>query len=193
MLNSVALTAINHLLAQHAWARNRLGAHAESVVAIKMVGAMLWFAITKDGYLSDASRDVTADATIDVSQDTFGALSDGGVEALMSRVRIQGNADLADALGFVFRHLRWDREADLASVFGPIVGRRLNLVISRGTEAIPEAGSRLAQNASEYLVHEGGMLVSHDQIETQQEALRHLRDDMARLEKRVSRLRAEAI
>lgn len=191
MLNSIALTGINHLLAQHAWARERLRAHAESVVAIQVAGVTLRFALTNDGYLSDASREVTADATIEVSEDIIGSLGDG-VEGLMSRVRIQGNADIADTLGFVFRHLRWDREADLASVFGPILGRRLSLAISRSGEVIPEVGARLAQNAGEYLVHEGRMLVANNEIQAVQESLRHLRNDIARLDKRVARLRSDA-
>lgn len=190
ILNSVALTGISHLLAQHAWARSRLAAHAESVVAIQVVGMTLRFAITKDGYLSDASRDVTADATIEFAEDSFGALGNG-VEGLMSRVKIQGNADIADSLGFIFRHLRWDREADLARVFGPIAGRRLSLTIERGSQAIPEAGARLAQNAGEYLVHESRMLVAHDEMNTFQEALGHLRNDIARLDKRIARLRSQ--
>ena len=189
VINSVTLTGINHLLAQHAWARRRLAAHAESVVAIEAVGVTLRCAITNDGYLSDASRDRTADATIDVSSDAVSALG-GGIEDLMHRVKIQGNADIADTLGFVFRHLTWDREADLARLLGPILGRRLNLAVERGARTIPQAGTRLARNAGEYLVHEGRMLVAHGELQTLQEALRHLRDDIARLDKRIARLRA---
>lgn len=192
MLNSVALTGINHLLAQHVWARSRLGAHAESVVAIQVAGVTLRFAITNDGYLSDASRDVSADATIEVPGDTIGALNEG-IDGVMRRVKIQGNVDIADTLGFVFRHLKWDREADLARAFGPIVGRRLDLAIAQGTQAVPEMGTRLAQNASEYLVHESRILVAHDEMQAAQETLRHLRDDMARLDKRIARLRPQGM
>ncbi len=188
MLNSVALSAINHLLGQHAWARRRLGAHAESVVAIEAFGVTLRFAITRDGFLSDASREDGTDATIAIAGDAAGALLGGGIDELMSHVKIQGNADIADTLGFIFRHLKWDREADLAQVFGPIIGRRLDLAMAQGGRAVPEAGARLARNAGEYLVHEGQMLVARTEMQALQEQLLHLRNDMARLDKRIARL-----
>ena len=189
MLAPPVLATGNHLLAQHAWARRRLAGHTGSVAQINLTDVALRFSISADGYLASATADDESNVSIDIPGAALAALPHG-MDALMGHVKIRGDADFADSLSFVARHLRWDREADLARLLGPIAGRRAHLVIAHATTVLPDLGQRAARNASEYLVHEGGVLISHAEITHFGDAIRHLRDDMARLEKRINRLQS---
>lgn len=187
MLSTVATGGINHLLAQADWARKRLRDHEGAVAAVAIGGVTLSLEIGADGYVQESAADSAPSVTITLPPDALAKLPDG-IDAAMSQVKISGQADLADSLSFVFRHLRWDREADLARVFGPIIGRRAHLAASHIAQAIPETGARIAANASEYLAHEGRLLVPRPELLAHAERLRHMRDTMSRLDKRIKRL-----
>lgn len=187
MLATVATGGINHLLAQAEWARKRLREHEGAVAAVAIGGISLSFAIGPDGYVAKSAPDVTPSVIITLAPDALAKLPDG-VDAAMSQVKISGQADLADSLSFVFRHLRWDGEADLTRIFGPIIGRRAHQTASHIVQAIPETGGRIAANASEYLAHEGRLLVPQAELLLHAERLRHIRDTMSRLDKRIKRL-----
>lgn len=187
MLATFTLPAINHLLTQQDWARRRLADHTGTSVRFSAPPVSMRCMIVDDGLLATSPEGVDDDVVIEMPLEELSAVT-RGTEALMAQVRITGNADVADTLSFVFRNLRWDREADLARLFGPILGRRLHLGARRCERALPEAGKRLAGNVGEYLVHEGAMLVARDAMEDHIAAVRHLRDDLARLEQRVARL-----
>jgi len=106
----------------------------------------------------------------------------------MSAVRIDGNAEFADALGFVFRNLRWDVEEDLSRLVGDILARRTVL----GAQSLRVGASRtwqaLGGNLAEYLTDERPLLVARDALDAHGDELSRLRDDLARLEKRAERL-----
>ena len=187
MLNSTAISALNHLLAQADWARARLREHEGAVADVALGAVALRLGVAPDGYFCDAAADATASVTITVEPSAITRLPEG-MDAAMSQVKLGGQADFADALSFVFRHLRWDAEADLARLFGPIIGRRLHLGAQAVGRAVPEAGRRLGANASEFLAHEGGMLVPQPDFAEHGAKLRELRDAIGRLDKRVKRL-----
>jgi len=178
---------INHLLAQHTWAKARLVAHAGKQVELHATGQRLLFAIDMEGYLASGEADHDTDVVIELAPEALKALAEG-MDGIMAHVRITGNAELADTLSFVARNLRWDREADLARIFGPIIGRRIHLVARSIEHAIPDTGQRLARNATEYLIHEGALLIAQDEMTSHMADIRRLRDDLARLEQRVERV-----
>lgn len=187
MLATLTLPAVNHLLCQQDWARRRLAEHGGTTLRLSAPPVLLRCTIDDHGLLAAAVEPGDDDVVIELPFEALSSIANG-TDALMARVRITGNADMADTLSFVFRHLRWDREADLARLFGPILGRRLHLGARQCEQAIPEIGRRLAGNVGEYLVHEGALLVAKETVEAHVAALRHLRDDLARLEQRVARL-----
>lgn len=186
-MESALAPVLNHLLAQHTWAAARLRVHAGKQARLVLGGQSLCFTITDDGFLGAGAASESNAVEIEVPASALKSIGDG-MDGIMAHVRITGNAELADTLSFVARHLRWDREADLARVFGPILGRRMHLT-ARGLErGLPDAAKRLASNATEYLVHEGGVLVAHDEMERRLGELRRFRDDLARLGQRIDRL-----
>ena len=187
MLSAPALATCNHLLGQHPWARKRLSAHAGAVAELTFGDILIRFSVNHEVYLTHVAEANQSDVSITIPADALTKLP-RGIDALMSHVRIGGNADFADSLSFVFRHLRWDREADLARLVGPIAGRRAHLAIDHASRSLPALVERSARNIGEFLVHEGGVLVAPGEVDALGDALRHLRDDMARLEKRLDRV-----
>lgn len=187
MLSAAAIAGLNHLLAQADWARRRLREHAGAVAEVALGGTVLRLGIAADGYFCDSAIDVPPSVTISLPPSAVSRLPDG-IDATMAEVKLSGQADLADTLSFVLRHLRWDGEADLARLFGPIIGRRAHLAANRVAQALPEAGARLVANASEYLAHEGRLLVPRVALSAHAERLRQVRDTMSRLDKRIKRL-----
>ena len=193
----------NHLLAQSGWAMGRLrpyaGRSAQIVVGAKEEAAgpdtmqrrplLFPFVIGADGLLhSSSSRDAAPDVTLHLPADALSAFPSGGLQAVMGRVQVSGAADLAETLGFVFRHLRWDGEADLARLLGDIPAHRLSLWAGQAWRWQKEASRRLLANGLEYLVEERGVVPSRQVVHGYAQEVDRLRDDLARLEKRLQRL-----
>ena len=106
----------------------------------------------------------------------------------VDETRIEGNAEFAEALGFVFRHLRWDAEEDLSRVVGDIAAHRLvdggRRIATEGRRSLERAGGSVA----EYLTEESPVLVPRAALPAFAQEVVALRDAVARLDKRVARL-----
>ena len=116
----------------------------------------------------------------------FRLLSDPST--ILSAARLSGTANFAETLAFVFRNLRWDYEADLADVIGDIPARRLARTLADGLAWQRSAARRLGMNASEFAIEEAALVTSKRDLTEFARAVDQVRDDLARLEKRVSRL-----
>ncbi|HRP96436.1 MAG TPA: SCP2 sterol-binding domain-containing protein [Rhodocyclaceae bacterium] len=188
-----AVPALNHVLAQSPWARERLAVFAGAPVRVVAAPLALSFKIDPQGYLAASDDgDRAPEVTITVALAELPAALPSGMQALLNGARIEGNAELADALGFVFRNLQWDVEEDLSRVVGDIAAHRL-LGLARSLKAAHEQALRaLAENVSEYLVEEQPLLVSRQAITQFDEEVQALRDGVARLAKRIERLEGHA-
>jgi ubiquinone biosynthesis protein UbiJ len=187
MLERAALSFLNHLLVEEGWALPRLkpfaGQHA------RFNAGPLSFGVTVAGNGSLQTSDLASEAqvTITLPDDTpIRLLTDRS--SIFQSARIAGSADFAEALGFVVRNVRWDAEADLARIVGDVPARRIRL----GTEAFLDgkrtAAERLAANISEFLIDEEGLVLRPSPLLNFYSEVERLRDDLARLENRVSRL-----
>ena len=180
--------ALNHLLAGAGWARERLMAHSERVVRLRADPVDVVVTILPDGFLGAAPEGAAPDVTLSVPLADAPRFLAGDPSRAMNAVRVEGSAELADAFGFVLRNLRWDVEEDLARVFGDIPARRMVL----GARSVGEAGKRaweaLGGNIAEFFAEEQVVLVTQARLAGFGEDVRALRDDVARLEKRIDRL-----
>src|SRR6266436_4392884 len=188
MIERGALAALNHLLQQQPWATERLRAFAAQCLEFRCPPFPdLRLAITDKGLL-DRARAETASAL--VVKLTPGALPFllARDETARKRVEIEGSADLAGAVDYLFRHLGWDFEEDLSRVFGDIVAHRL----ASGGKALAawhgDTALRLAESFAEYWTEEQPLLARPADVEKFCRKVDTLRDDVARLEKRIERL-----
>ena len=126
MISSLFLSATNHLLAQAGWARQRLQPHAGRTARLVLSPvAEIDFSVANDGQLAEWSGEEAPEVSLRLAVADLPRLLVDGLETAMRHVRIEGNAEFAEALGFVFRHLRWDAEEDLSRLFGDIAAHRL--------------------------------------------------------------------
>jgi len=186
------LTAINHLLAPAIWARERLMPHSGRSARLRAEPIECVFTIAPDGFLVEADGSAEPAVTLSIPLSAVPNFVTGDHNKAMNAVRIEGNADFADALGFVFRNLRWDAEEDLSRVFGDIVAHRLVMGAHGLRNAQQQAWAALTGNVAEYLTEEQQTLVTRASLDAHADRLRQLRDDIARLGKRLDRLSASA-
>jgi ubiquinone biosynthesis protein UbiJ len=181
------LAAINHLLGQAAWAREKLTPFAGHAAQIKLPPFEAAFLIRADGCISTPAPEAELEVSISLPAATP-LLALQGKDAVMRAARIEGSAEFAETLGFVIRNLRWDAEEDLSRIVGDIAAHR----IVTGTRELgawqQQAAQNLAENLAEYFTEEQPMIARRADIADFAAEIDRLRDDAARLEKRLQRL-----
>ena len=191
MLLGTALTAINHLLAGEDWARQQLSPFVGQTARLEFGALALPLAISADGLFVAAGRDAPADVTITLPADApLRALTDR--ESLFTAARLAGSAQLAENLGFVFRNLRWDVEADLSRVVGDIAAHRLVAVGSRVASWQRQQAFNLAANVAEYFTEESPSIARQRDVAGFCAQVADLPQQLDRLEARIAALETKA-
>lgn len=108
----------------------------------------------------------------------------------MADIHISGNAELADALGFVLRKLRWDGEEALSRLIGDIAAHRASTVARDVVSWHRQTAQNVVENIAEYFADEQPLLVKRPALEELAGSTATLRDDLARLDKRLRKLEA---
>lgn len=188
MFERILFDAVDHLLSRAPWARARLMPFAERVLHIDGAPFQMRARITDDGHLvtADATDEAAVRITLPLGE-MPAALASGGLGRALGRARIDGDAEMAEALGFVFRNLEWDVEEDLARVLGDIPAHRMSGAARALRSSAIRGVEALGGNVGEYLTEESGLLVPRAQVEAFGDEVAGLRDALARLQKRVDR------
>lgn len=178
---------VNHLLARDADCQRRLRQQAGKVLELRAEPIITRLFINAAGQVEAATGDMLANTTISVAlADALTALRDR--EKAMSTTRIEGDAELAATLSYLIEHLRWDPEDDLASIIGDTRAVMVMRFFSQFVQGVGDTGSRLSAMSREYVVNEQKWVVTQAELDQFADLVRNLRDDCARLEKRVERL-----
>ncbi|MCF8177393.1 MAG: hypothetical protein K9J74_02705 [Sulfuritalea sp.] len=181
------MVAINHLLGQASWARGKLAPFAGHAAQIKMPPFEAAFLISEDGCISTPDAEAALEVSISLPA-TTPLLALQGKEAVMRAARIEGSAEFAEALGFVIRNLRWDAEEDLSKVVGDIAAHRIMTGTREFAGWQKQAAQNFAENLAEYFTEEQPLIARQADVEEFSAEIDRLRDDVARLEKRLQRL-----
>jgi ubiquinone biosynthesis protein UbiJ len=179
--------AINHVLGQAAWAREKLMPFAGHAAQIKLPPFEAAFLITTDGSISAPPPEAELEVSISLPA-TTPLLALQGKDAVMRAARIEGSAEFAQALGFVIRNLRWDAEEDLSRLVGDVAAHR---IVKGGKEFAAwqqQAAQNFAANLAEYFTEEQPLIAKQADIAAFSADIDRLRDDVARLEKRLALL-----
>lgn len=181
--------ALNHLLESEPWARERLLPFASEVLELRAPPLpALRFAVTASGRLAPGTEAV---ASLVI---TFGpgalAAAVKGEDHLLRSVDVAGNARLAGEVMFLFRHLRWDAEEDIAKFVGDAAAHRLVAMAKEAAVWHADAARRLGEGFVEYATEEKPLLVKRGEIDEIAAKNARLRDDLERLEKRIDQLSA---
>lgn len=184
-----AVTAvINHLLAPEDWARGRLAQHAGKIACIDGGVAVLRLQANADGSVSAAPPGSIADVTIRMKVSDLPLIAQNP-ERAFSHVRIEGDADFANAISQVSQAVRWDAEDDLSRIVGDIAARRLVAGARAVHGAALSTGRSMAENLAEFFLDERPTLVRPRNIQEFTGEVASLRDDVERLAKRIEKLK----
>ena len=192
MLPHPGIFALNHLLNAEAWARDKLKPYAGQCVEFRSPPLpALRLDILDSGLVRAAAEDAVPNLVVTIGPSALPA-SLRGEDALMREIGIEGNADLAGTVQYLFRHLRWDLAEDLSKVFGDVLAQRMVTEGKRFAAWNREAAERLAQNFAEYWIEEQPLLARPADVRQFLADADQLRDDLARLEKRIDILTRKA-
>lgn len=127
----------------------------------------------------------------------------GGVSALLgrllaqragnaNRLRISGDAELAQRLETLARRFDPDIEAPFEQALGPVLGPQLARLLRETLLTAREGAGHLARSGAEYLTEESRLLVARAEQQAHFEAIDVLRDDVERLAARIAALPARS-
>ena len=178
--------ALNRLLAAEPWARARLAPFAGETIELRGPPfPPLHFVILPGGTLEAGGGDPAL--TITLTPQAILSLA-RGPEHFARALEVAGDPRLAAEVSALARHLRWDVEEDLSTLFGDVAAHR----IAEGGRALArwhaDAARRLVDSLADYAVDEKRMLMARREVDEFAGAVARLRDALERLEKRVERL-----
>lgn len=188
MLTRGPILGLNHVLAQQAWARQRLMPHAGRMLEFHLLPLPdLRLVITPEGLVEAAELEATPDLTINIRPSAVPLILLRH-DSLMREIDFTGSADLAQVVRQLFNELEWDFEEDLSRLFGDIAAHRM---AGAGREFFSwqrEAGLRLARNFAEYWTEEQPLIARRDDLARFSGEVVSLRDNVERLGKRLEQL-----
>ncbi len=187
MLDALAGAPLNHLLRANDWARDALKPHAGKVARFCCAPFDTRLAVLDSGEVAAAAPGAAADLTMTLTPGLMLRVAARDENAWRDIV-IDGDTAFATAINHLWRHLRWDAEADLSRVFGDIAAHRMaesGRTLQRWAQM---SGDNLARSAAEYWTEEQPLIAATNDIARFNADVDQLRDDVARLEKRIARL-----
>lgn len=182
------IALLNHLLAQEPWSCRQLALHAGKTACIDTGAFALRLRVSADG-MFEAARDAAAASTVTIRV----KLSDLPLimqnrQRAFSYVRIDGDAEFANAISQLSKTLRWDAEHDLEKVLGPILAARIGAGARTVLQAGQSGGQKLAENLAEFFLEEQPVLVHVAAGEEFSAGVTRLRDDVERAAKRIEKI-----
>lgn len=182
-----AADILNHLLLQNPWAQDALRPYAGNVVGLALPPLQATLFILDSGLFAPAADNAVEDASIHMPFSALPRLLLQPQEAA-SLAELQGDTELASAVGKVLRQMRWDAEEDLSRIVGDIPAHQLTQAGARIKNELGRQALSLAGMFSEYWLEEQPLIAKRRHLEQFAKEVDALRDDVERLEKRTARL-----
>ncbi len=178
---------INHILRATPRAMTRLQRFSGKTMAFKSGPFHLCLAVLASGEVDAASQESIPDVTVTAPPILLPRLA-AREEAAFKQAVFEGDAEFAAEIAFLARNLEWDVEEDLSKVIGDIAAHRIVSTAKSLREWRKDATARLGENVREYLTEERPALVPRRDMQEFLHEVDAVRDDIARLEKRLARL-----
>ncbi|HQT25312.1 MAG TPA: sterol-binding protein [Burkholderiales bacterium] len=182
MLSLPFIAAINHVLSTESWARQMLAPHAGKSARLSIPPFDVDIAVLPGGTIGTSKE--TPETSIRANPSSLVRTLNGE----LADVDIRGDIEFAKTLNALFRNLRWDFEADLGKFTGDLVAHRLAQAARSFFSWQKEAAWNLGANLAEYWTEEDPLLARSDDVSGFLSEVDRLKDDAARLEKRMEKL-----
>ena len=186
-MNRPQLAVLNHLLAQQEAIRLRLAEHAGRRIRVELSPLRVTAVILGDGYAGQT--DGEPEATVQLASSALIKRATGGTPGA-GDVRLSGDSELGLALARILADLRWDAVEDLSRLVGDMAAYRAERWVRGALGVKGEVAWRLASAYAEHLKEETPLLCKHAQVDAWHAQVDHVRDDVARADKRLARLEA---
>lgn len=188
MISTPLSAAINHLLVQESWAREKLGRHAGKVACFDAGVISLRLQVAADGLVQAAPADAAVNVTIRAKLADLPLMAQNREHAF-SYVQIEGDADFANTISHLSENLRWEAEQDLSKWIGDIAAVRVVGGVRAALETAKSTQQKFAENLTEYFLDEQPLLVRPQAVADFSAEVVKLRDDVERLAKRIEKLK----
>ncbi|MGH6608983.1 MAG: ubiquinone biosynthesis accessory factor UbiJ [Burkholderiaceae bacterium] len=186
LANASAVSVLNRMLAREQWARERLAPFAGRSARFDAAPFSLTLQVADGGTFTDEVNGEPA-VTIAVAFSSL-PLAMFDPPAAMKDVRLSGDAEFAQALAFVLQNLRPEPEEELSRFVGDAAAQRIVVLMRAAASQSKEMAERMLDSTAHYVVTENPMIAGKDDIETFSQDVNRLRDDVARIEKRIDLL-----
>lgn len=185
--DAVVGAPLNHLLRANSWARESLKPHAGKTVCVRCLPFSASLRIVDSGEVVPDAASANPDAALTVTPGLLLRMATRD-ETAWRDIGIDGDTALAGAVHHLWRHLRWDAEEDLSLVFGDVAAHRIAGTAHSFGQWARISGENLVRSLSEYWTEERPAVAASNDLSRFAADVDLLRDDLARLEKRVARL-----
>ena len=187
MLKPLLTRLLNHLINQNSWARDQLQPFAGKAVRFNIPPVSATVTVLEDGGLAMAGVTAEPEATVTVPFSVaLRLLADD--EAANTLITLEGDTELATALGKVLRNIQWEYEEDLSRLIGDVPAHQLG---EFGRKTVSEAKRQtlnVAQMFSEYWQEEQPLIAKKRHVENFLKEVDALREDVERFEKRLEKI-----
>ncbi len=138
IIERLSLNGLGALFRQNPWAAQRLAGFAGKTFCFHLLNGpsalpSFWsMRIARDGYLEAAhveGHDLSL--SLNFESGLVAQVVQQGPQALLTKLKLEGDVMLAAALGEVFRDLQWDLIEPISAYTGPIIAHRLDLQLQR--------------------------------------------------------------
>ena len=191
--------ALNHLLSQNSWALPRLSKFAGKTAQFDIAPLSFAYTILDDGRLRTADAGSRADALCVIAPSLLPRLVLSGAgtadeklpdENVHAEIQSEGDAELLKEIFFLSRNLNWDAAEDLSHVTGDIAAERIVQSAHGAHRQLRNATLNFFHAAAEFWTEERPLLAKPRHVSAFIQQVDTLRDDLARMEQRISRLLA---
>ncbi|MEO7728358.1 MAG: SCP2 sterol-binding domain-containing protein [Burkholderiales bacterium] len=190
-LKPPAAAALNHLLKSASWARERLRPFAGKIARFELAPFTVTVVILGSGEVADAPAPAVPDAGFTLTPGVALRTLAGDADA-WQKVAATGDAALAREILYIAQNLRWDVEEDLSRVFGDIAAHRMVAGAASLMRWQRDTAAGFARAAAAYWTDERPLVAARHDVERFTNEVDSLRDDVARLEKRIEQLAGRA-
>ena len=185
-LETAAAGFVNHLLRSASWARDGLKPFAGRTARFEIAPLALTLTVVESGEIAPAAAGIP-DVTMRLTPGLMLRLA-ARDESAWRGIDIAGDAEFAAAIHHVARNLRWDFEEDLSRLFGDIAAHRMAETARTFQRWGEQAADNTARSFAEYWTEEQPLIAARRDLEAFGHEVDRLRDDAARLEKRLEQL-----
>jgi ubiquinone biosynthesis protein UbiJ len=185
--DGAAAAFINHLLRGASWASAALRPHRGRTARFELAPIALALTVLDNGEVAPAAPDAVAATTVTLTPGLLLRLA-ARDESAWREAGVSGDSDFAATLQHLARNLHWDAEEDLSRLFGDIVAHRMVESARWFQRWGEQAVENTARSFAEYWTEEQPLIASAGDLQAFHRGVDRLRDDVARLEKRLERL-----